>query len=121
LRHAPWDNHYLAPGTSNSLLAGILILIGGLIALGHGAIYLFFGIMASMGGVLGIMRRKWELVVVGAVFSMLSVGTLLLSSILGLVGLIPAALSRGDFDQRPGGPGGKKVFTVPAASAPSVP
>jgi len=86
-----------------------------------GAIYLFFGIMASMGGVLGIMRRKWELVVVGAVFSMLSVGTLLLSSILGLVGLIPAALSRGDFDQRPGGPGGKKVFTVPAASAPSVP
>lgn len=63
-----------------------------------GAIWLIFGLIALMGGVFGIMRKHFALVILGGIFGLLCVGPYALGSILALVGLILVAVARKDFD-----------------------
>lgn len=63
-----------------------------------GAIWLIFGLIALMGGVFGIMRKHFALVILGGVFGLLCFGPYALGSLLALVGLILVAVARKDFD-----------------------
>jgi len=63
-----------------------------------GAIWLIFGLIALMGGVFGIMRKHFALVILGGVFGLLCLGPYMLASLLALVGLILVAVARKDFD-----------------------
>lgn len=64
-----------------------------------GIILIVFGLIAVLGGVFGVMRKHFGLVIVGAVFGMLCVfSPYLIASIFGLVGLILVAVARKDFD-----------------------
>jgi len=63
-----------------------------------GAIWLIFGLIALMGGVFGIMRKHFALVILGGVFGLLCLGPYALGSLLALVGLILVAVARKDFD-----------------------
>ena len=63
-----------------------------------GAIWLIFGVIALMGGVFGIMRKHFALVILGGVFGLLCLGPYMLASLLALVGLILVAVARKDFD-----------------------
>jgi len=63
-----------------------------------GAIWLIFGLIALMGGVFGIMRKHFALVILGGVFGLLCLGPYALGSILALIGLILVAVARKDFD-----------------------
>jgi len=58
-----------------------------------GAIFIIFGLIAVLGGVMGVMRKMWGLALVGGIFGLLGVG-FFLGSILGLVGLILTAISK---------------------------
>ena len=62
-----------------------------------GVVGLAFAIIAIVGGYFAIKRRNFAMAVVGAVFCMLSVGSMGISSILGLVGLILIAVSGHEF------------------------
>ena len=61
-----------------------------------GAIFVIFGLLAVVGGVMGVMRKMWGLALVGGIFGLLGVG-FFLGSVLGLVGLILTAISRKHF------------------------
>jgi len=63
-----------------------------------GAIWVIFGLIAVMGGVFGIMRKHFALVIVGAIFGLLCFGPYALGSIFALIGLILVAVSKKDFD-----------------------
>jgi hypothetical protein len=100
---------------------GVLILIGGILALLYGgfitaiggamsyvpgagavfaicgAIMLIFGLIALLGGIMALQRRSWGVALVGAIFCMISVGPVFISSILGLIGLILIAIARPEF------------------------
>ena len=101
--------------------AGILILIGGVLALINGAytaaigaavsvipglsglilmcaaIMIIFAILAILGGICALQRKVWGLALTGAIFCMISIGPVFISSILGLIGLILVAISKDDF------------------------
>ena len=62
-----------------------------------GVVGLAFAIIAIVGGYFAIKRRNFAMAVVGAVFCMLSFGSMGISSILGLVGLILIAVSSHEF------------------------
>ncbi|MCJ2512209.1 MAG: zinc-ribbon domain-containing protein [Candidatus Thermoplasmatota archaeon] len=62
-----------------------------------GVVGLAFAIIAIVGGYFAIKRRNFAMAVVGAVFCMLSIGSMGISSILGLVGLILIAVSSHEF------------------------
>jgi len=102
-------------GGALTLVSGILAIIqGGLVASGAGffgvglipglsealvicgSIFIIFGLIAVLGGVMGVMRKMWGLCLVGGIFGLLGIG-FGLGSILGLVGLILTAISRKDF------------------------
>jgi len=61
-----------------------------------GSIFIIFGLIAVIGGVMGVMRKMWGLALVGGIFGLLGVG-FILGSVLGIVGLILTAISRKDF------------------------
>ena len=63
-----------------------------------GAIWLIFGLIALMGGVFGIMRKHFALVILGGIFGLLCLCPYALGSILALLGLILVAVGRKDFD-----------------------
>jgi len=63
-----------------------------------GAILIIFGLIALMGGIFGVMRKHFGLVILGAVFGLLCLGPYFLGSLFALVGLILVAVSRKDFD-----------------------
>lgn len=120
---APGYGYYPAPRqpSSTPLAAGILILIGGVLALIDGAymaaigaaasflpgvgdiimmcaaIMIIFAILAIVGGICALQRKVWGLALVGAIFCMISIGPMFISSILGLIGLILVAISKDDF------------------------
>ena len=62
-----------------------------------GVVGMAFAIIAIIGGVLAIKKRSFAMAIVGAVFCLLSVGPLGISSILGLIGLILIAISSHEF------------------------
>jgi len=111
--------------SSVSILAGVFIVIGGIISSVVGLLYLMvssmisqigvgfgvattvgvcgaielaFGMLAIVGGIFAFMRKKFALAIVGAIFCMLSVGFIYSSLVLGMIGLILLVISRSDFD-----------------------
>lgn len=115
---------YYAPPPQRSMTpvaAGIVLLIGGVLALINGAVVasagagvsyvpglgealiacaaieIIFAILAIMGGICAVQRKVWGLALTGAIFCMISIGPMFISSILGLIGLILVAISKQDF------------------------
>ena len=111
--------------TTTSLAGGILVLAGGILScllgvvnllfanafaqvglplnlsalVGYcGVVEIIFGSVAVIGGVFGVMRKKYSLAMVGAVFCILSVGYVYISVILGILGLLMLMLARHDFE-----------------------
>jgi len=63
-----------------------------------GAIFLVFGILALLGGVFAIQRKKWGIALVGSIFALLSIGVFFLGSIFGLIALILIIMSKDEFN-----------------------
>lgn len=63
-----------------------------------GAIVIVFGVIAVLGGVLAIVRKRFVLAVVGGIFSILGVG-FVVGAVLGLIGLILVAVGRRSFNE----------------------
>jgi hypothetical protein len=63
-----------------------------------GTILVILGLVAILGGVFGVMRKHFGLVILGGVFGLLCIGPWFLGSLLALVGLILVAVARKDFD-----------------------
>lgn len=62
-----------------------------------GVIWFIIGLIALIGGVFAIKRKKWGFAIVGAVLALLTVWPYFIGSILGLVGLILIAISKNEF------------------------
>jgi hypothetical protein len=62
-----------------------------------GVIWFIIGLVALVGGIFAIRRRKWGIAVVGGVFGLLTLGPWFIGSILGLIGLILIAISKDEF------------------------
>ncbi len=111
---------YPKPRSKAPIVGGILVLISGIvsvldgihiiathsedpifgdIAMTCGTMMLIFGVIALLGGIIAIQRKNWGIALVGGVFALLSLaGPFLMSSILGLIGLILIATSKNDFE-----------------------
>jgi len=64
-----------------------------------GAIYIIVSLIVVLGGVFGVMRKHWGLVIAGAVLGLLFMWPLyFVGSVCALVGLILVAVSKQDFD-----------------------
>jgi hypothetical protein len=61
-----------------------------------GAVLFVFAIVAIIGGVFGIRRKRFVLAIAGGVFGLLGIG-FIVGSVLALVGLILLAVSRKEF------------------------
>lgn len=61
------------------------------------AIEIAFGCLALLGGAMAIQRKSFAVAIAGAIFCMISVGPMFISSILGLIGLILIAISKDSF------------------------
>jgi len=62
-----------------------------------GVIWIIIGLIALIGGVFAVMRKRWGLAVLGGVFGLFTIGPYLLGTIFGLVGLILIAMSKDEF------------------------
>jgi hypothetical protein len=71
------------------MLEGVLVACG--------VIWFIVGLIALIGGVFAIRRRRWGIAVVGGVFGLLTLGPWLIGSILGLIGLILVVISKDEF------------------------
>jgi hypothetical protein len=121
----PWSVHEdEAPKTTVSFAGGLFILLGGIISMLNGllilnassylgqiyglgafsltplcgTLMLLFGLVAVMGGVLGVFRRQWEIVMAASILCVISVGWSFISMALGFIGLLLVAISKDDFD-----------------------
>jgi len=105
---------------SGLVIAGILLIVVGLMALGTGLLYLLassytvetygasigccgsleflFGLGALFGGVFAIQRKHFFLALLGAVVGLLTMGPIFLGSILSLVALIMISSGRNEFN-----------------------
>lgn len=72
-----------------SAVEGILVTCG--------VIWFIIGLVALIGGVFAIRRKKWGIAIVGGVFALFTIGPYFLGSILGLIGLILIAISKDEF------------------------
>jgi hypothetical protein len=120
------DDIPLKPKSSAPIIAGILLVLAGLLALGQGIVYMMADSMASSyyppsyGGYAGALcfcggidvlfglaafggayscfgRKNFWLAIIGAVLGMLGLG-LLVGFVFGLIGLILVAVSRNEFE-----------------------
>ncbi|MEM2869556.1 MAG: hypothetical protein QW379_03930 [Thermoplasmata archaeon] len=121
---APYPYGYQAPKERSSapVAGGALLIIGGILALINGALIGFaggavmsiigeagafllvcaaieivFGCLILLGGAMAVQRKSFPVAIVGAIFCMISIGPLFLSSILGLIALILIAISKDSF------------------------
>jgi len=69
-----------------------------LVPLAMGSLMLMFGFIAMAGGVLGVMRIQWSIVLFGAICSTLALGWYYLSLLLGIIGIIVVGITREEFD-----------------------
>jgi hypothetical protein len=121
----PWSVHEdEAPKTPVSFVGGLLILLGGIVSMLNGflilnassfvpqiiglgafsltplcgTLMLMLGLGAVMGGMLGVFRRQWAVVMAASVLCVISVGWSFISMVLGFIGLLLVAMSKDDFD-----------------------
>jgi MFS family permease len=66
-----------------------------------GIVMIIFSIFALLGGILSLKRKMWGIAITCSVLGLFSYG-FLVSSILSLVALILIAISKEEFEQRPG-------------------
>ncbi len=64
---------------------------------GFALVSIYSQAVAVLGGIMAIQRKNWKLAVVCGVFSLLTFGFFLLSSLLGLAGLLLVLGSRHEF------------------------
>jgi len=107
-------------GSSVPMIAGILTILTGVLAIGQGAFYLLagsiaatmdvpggaitccgmldilFGLAALFGGYCSIQKSKWIFAIVGAILAMLSFA-FLVGFVLGLIAVILVAISKAEF------------------------
>ncbi|MDD1768380.1 MAG: zinc ribbon domain-containing protein [Methanomassiliicoccales archaeon] len=62
-----------------------------------GVIWFIIGLIALIGGIFAIRRKRWGIAIVGGVFGLLTIGPYFIGSILGLIGLILIAISKDEF------------------------
>lgn len=121
----PWSVHEdFSPKTPMSFAGGLLILLGGMISMVNGflilnasrfvprifglgdfsltpvcgTLMLMLGLGAVMGGMLGVFRRQWAVVMAASVLCVISIGWSFVSMVLGSMGLLLVAMSKDDFD-----------------------
>lgn len=121
----PWSVHEdESPKGPISFAGGALILAGGVLSMVNGflilnassyiseiiglgafsltplcgTLMLLFGLGALVGGILGVFRKAWAVVMATSVLCVVSVGWSFLSLVLGFIGLILVAISKEDFD-----------------------
>ena len=121
----PWSVHEDgSPKTPMSFAGGFLILVGGVVSMLNGflilnassyvpqiyglgafsltplcgTLMLLLGLGAMMGGMLGVFRRQWSVVLAASVLCVISVGWSFISMMLGFIGLLLVAISKDDFD-----------------------
>lgn len=112
-----------AEKTAMPVAGGALVLIAGILGLGQGAvlflpgaalagipggeslaailaicggIFVIFGLVAIVGGIMAVQRKMWGLALVGSILGLLALG-FILGSVLSLVGLILIAISKKEF------------------------
>jgi hypothetical protein len=114
-RHLPEParQHSAAPAAGGALIfiGGLLSIVNGILLTAVGSaisslpgfreamtlcsVGIFvFGAIAIVGGICAVQRRFWGLALAGSILCMISIGPLLISFILGLIGLILIAVSR---------------------------
>ncbi len=94
----------MASGAMVLLMGGT---IGGLIGDGgvsdflaiFGALVLIFGLIALIGGVAAVRKKYWPIAVVGGVVAIFGIGPSFLGTVLGLIGLALLVISRKEFEQ----------------------
>ncbi|MDD1767958.1 MAG: zinc ribbon domain-containing protein [Methanomassiliicoccales archaeon] len=74
----------------------VLGMIEGIIV-ACGVIWFIIGLIALIGGVFALRKKRWGIAIVGGVFALLTIGPYFLASILGLIGLILIAISKREF------------------------
>src|SRR3989304_5163786 len=63
-----------------------------------GAIGIIFGLIALIGGVMALQRKKWSLALIGSILGLFTIGFVVFeASILSLVALILLAISKNEF------------------------
>jgi hypothetical protein len=63
-----------------------------------GAIFIILGLIAIVGGIMGVRRKSWGLAVLGGVLGLFILTPYMIGSLVALVGLILVAVSKKDFD-----------------------
>lgn len=63
-----------------------------------GIIFIVLGLIAVLGGVFGVMRKHWGIVLLGGILGLFCIGPYMLASVFALIGLILVAVSKKDFD-----------------------
>jgi hypothetical protein len=63
-----------------------------------GAIFIILGLIAVVGGIMGVRRKSWGLAVLGGVLGLFILTPYMIGSLVALVGLILVAVSKKDFD-----------------------
>jgi hypothetical protein len=108
--------HSAAPAAGGALtvMGGLLSIVNGILLSAAGAAFsdvpgfreavtlcsvgiFVFGAIAIVGGICAVQRRAWGLALAGSVLCMISIGPLMISFILGLIGLILIAVSKHEF------------------------
>jgi hypothetical protein len=74
-------------------------------------IELIFGIFAIVGAAMALSGKSWGLALVGSIFCLLSLGFMLIGSLMGLIALILIAISKDEFE-------GQAPAYAPAYGAP---
>lgn len=63
-----------------------------------GAIFIILGLIAVVGGIMGVRRKSWGLAVLGGVLGLFIITPYMIGTLVALVGLILVAVSKKDFD-----------------------
>ncbi len=109
------------PKTMKPMIAGILLVLAGIMAIAAwaiiftspaafflaaflpglvvicGAIAFILSILTLLGGVMALRRRMWGLALLGSILGLFTIGFFGLSSLLSLIALIVLAMSRSEF------------------------
>ena len=75
---------------------GMVDMIQGILMV-CGVIFMIFGLLALLGGLMPVLRKSWGLAMMGAIFGIFTLGPYALGSILSIVALILIIMSKDEF------------------------
>lgn len=71
--------------------------VGGIIVV-CGIVFMIFGILALLGGIMSVTRKSWAMALIGSIFGLFCLGLLFFeASILSIIALILIAISKDEF------------------------